>query len=638
MIDKDIFSNLNSEQKKAVTQVDGPILILAGAGSGKTRVITYRIAYLISKGVRPENILAVTFTNKAAGEMKERVQKILDLNSTSGLWIGTFHSICARILRREIDKIGYNRGFSIYDTSDQVQLIKEICKSRSYDEKLINPKRVQGRISSAKNELVSPEEYRSSYANSFFEEIVAEIYDLYEKKLKQSNALDFDDLIAKTITILNNHDQIRKKYQDIFRYILVDEYQDTNKSQYMLVKLLVNKDQNVCVVGDPDQSIYNFRGADIRNILNFEKDYPKTKIFLLEENYRSTKNILDCAQILIEKNQQRKDKKLKTKNENGSLIDVFRAFNEREEGEFVVSQISNILKSNKDKTLNDFVVFYRTHAQSRALEETFLNFSVPYRIVGGVSFYDRKEIKDILAYLKILNNPCDFVSLKRIINVPARGIGEVAFKKINEIKTLENFNEEFLNSLDLRTKKVLGEFRKIYEKLMGYSQTYVISDLINKIISEISYKEMLVDGTSEGETRWENVKELFSVAKRFDNMEPRESLDSFLQDVSLLTNADNQDYDKDAVTLMTLHSAKGLEFDYVFIVGMEENIFPHSQSFSEQKELEEERRLCYVGVTRARKKLFLIYANSRLLYGGIQSNSPSRFLEEMPQDLLDYKK
>uniref|UniRef100_A0A7C4M1E7 DNA 3'-5' helicase n=1 Tax=candidate division CPR3 bacterium TaxID=2268181 RepID=A0A7C4M1E7_UNCC3 len=632
---EDILKDLNSEQKKAVTTIDGPILILAGAGSGKTRVITYRIAYLISKGVKPENILAVTFTNKAAGEMKERVVKLLGEKVKLNLWIGTFHSICARILRREIGRIGFGSNFSIYDTADQIHLIKEILKTLSYDEKQFNPNAIASRISSIKSELIKPTTYAGNYANSFFEEKVSEVYELYEKELQKRNALDFDDLIIKVIEIFNNHPEVVEKYKNLFHYILVDEYQDTNKSQYMLIKLLVNKNKNICVVGDPDQSIYNFRGADIRNILNFEKDYPETKIFKLEQNYRSTQNILNCAQKLIEKNKQRKSKEVWTENEAGELVTVFQAFNQIEEGEFIISEIRSLIRKNPLASLNDMVVFYRTHAQSRALEEVFINNSMPYRIIGGVSFYARREIKDILAYLSIIANPRDLTSLKRIINIPARGIGPGSMKYLSEINIIDDI-ANIIERADTRAKKGFSGFYGIYLKLREAGQNVRVSDLINLVIREINYKEHLLDGSTEGEVRWENVKELLSVAKRFDGLDPIDSLNSFLQDVSLLTNADNQDYNKDSVSLMTLHSAKGLEFDYVFMVGMEENLFPHSQSMTDEYDLEEERRLCYVGITRARKKLYLIYTNTRLLYGGVQSNPPSRFLDEIDQGVVKY--
>jgi len=636
-MESELLKNLNSEQKKAVVTIDGPILILAGAGSGKTRVITYRIAYLISQGIRPENILAVTFTNKAAGEMKERVVKLLGEKKKISLWIGTFHSICARILRREIKQIGFESNFSIYDTSDQISLIKEILRLLGFDEKMFNPNTIANKISSIKNELISPVTFSNSYANSFFDQKVAEVYEVYEKELKKRNALDFDDLISKTIEVFDRYPEVLARYRKIFQYILVDEYQDTNHSQYLLIKMLTNEKNNICVVGDPDQSIYNFRGADIRNILSFEKDHPDTKIFKLEENYRSTKNILNCAQGLIEKNKQRKKKEIWTKNEEGELITVFQAFNQIEEGEYIVSEIRNIIRKSKKTTLNDIVVFYRTHAQSRALEEVFINNSMPYRIIGGVSFYARREIKDVLSYLNILYNPADLTSLKRIINVPARGIGLSAMRYLVEIKKIDDV-ASLLERVDLRTKKGLERFYNIYRKLKEESSRVVVSELINTILREIEYKDHLIDGTHEGESRWENVKELLTVAKRFDNLNPNESLASFLQDVSLITSADNQDYGKESISLMTLHSAKGLEFDHVFIVGMEENIFPHAQSMTDERDLEEERRLCYVGVTRAKKRLYLIYANSRMLYGGVQSNPPSRFFEEMPQDILLYKK
>jgi len=635
-MEKDLLEKLNAEQKKAVTTIDGPILILAGAGSGKTRVITYRIAHLISQGVNAQNILAVTFTNKAAGEMKERVAKLLG-EKNLGLWIGTFHSICARILRREIKHIGFASNFSIYDTSDQVSLIKEILKLVGIDEKMFNPNTIANKISSIKNELISPVTFSNNYANSYFDQKVAEVYEIYEKELKKRNALDFDDLISKTIEVLDLHPEILERYKKMFQYILVDEYQDTNHSQYLLIKILTNEKNNICVVGDPDQSIYNFRGADIRNILNFEKDHPDTKIFKLEENYRSTKNILNCAQGLIEKNKQRKKKDIWTKNEEGEMVTVFQAFNQIEEGEYIVSEIRNIIRKDKKTSLNDIVVFYRTHAQSRALEEVFINNSMPYRIIGGVSFYSRREVKDVLSYLNVLNNPADLTSLKRIINVPARGIGAGAMKYLAGINNVNDI-AGLLEKVDSRTKKGLERFYNIYRKLKDESLRIVVSDLINSVLREIEYKDYLIDGTHEGESRWENVKELLSVAKRFDNLNPNESLSSFLQDVSLITSADNQDYNQESISLMTLHSAKGLEFDYVFIVGMEEGIFPHSQSMSDEHDLEEERRLCYVGITRAKKRLYLIYANSRMLYGGVQTNPPSRFFEEMPQDTLLYKK
>jgi DNA helicase II / ATP-dependent DNA helicase PcrA len=632
-----LLRDLNTEQQKAVTTIDGPILILAGAGSGKTRVITYRIAYLISQGIKAENILAVTFTNKAAGEMKERVIKILGEEKKANLWIGTFHSICARILRREIKHIGFENNFSIYDTSDQISLIKEILKTLDMDEKMFNPRTISGKISSAKNELVKPATFASNYAHSFFEEKVAEVYEIYEKELKKRNALDFDDLISRAIEVLDIHPDILERYRKMFQYILVDEYQDTNHSQYLLIKMLTNSKNNICVVGDPDQSIYNFRGADIRNILNFEKDHPDTKIFKLEENYRSTKNILNCAQGLIENNKQRKKKSIWTNNDIGELVTVFQAFNQIEEGDYIVSEIRSLMRKNPLSSLNDIVVFYRTHAQSRALEEVFINSSIPYRIIGGVSFYARREIKDILSYLNILNNPSDLTSLKRIINIPTRGIGLSAMKYLVNIDRIDDLGD-ILERVDARAKKGFEKFYNLYKKLKGESVRVVVSELINIILREIEYREYLLDGTKEGETRWENVKELLSVAKKFDSLNPNESLASFLEDVSLITSADNQDYNQDSISLMTLHSAKGLEFDYVFMVGMEENIFPHAQSMADEHDLEEERRLCYVGITRARKRLYMIYANSRMLYGGVQSNAPSRFLEEMPQDILMYKK
>ncbi len=516
-MDDNLLKNLNTEQKRAVTTINGPILILAGAGSGKTRVITYRIAYLISRGINPVNILAVTFTNKAADEMKNRVAKLLAEKSLN-LWIGTFHSICVRILRREIHNLGFDRNFSIYDEQDKTYLVKEIIKNLNFDDKLINPKAVANKISSVKNELIDPEEFSESYTNSFFDEVVADVYKEYQKRLKKNNALDFDDLIGLVIELLQRFPKIREKYQDIFQYILVDEYQDTNHAQYLLVKLLDNINKNICVVGDPDQSIYNFRGADIRNILNFENDYPETKIFKLEENYRSTKNILAGAQSVIENNSQRKRKGLWTNNKEGELIKIYQAFNEKDEGEYIISEVRKIIRNERSVGLNDLVVFYRTHAQSRALEESFVNSSIPYRIVGGVSFYERKEVKDILAYLKMINNSTDTVSLKRIINVPPRGIGDATFKHIIDLNGLDGLDQKFLDGIEGRAKKYLESFYKVYKKIKESSKELVVSDLTKLVIQTVGYKDFLLDGTSEGEARWENVRELLSVTKRFDNL------------------------------------------------------------------------------------------------------------------------
>ncbi len=628
------IADLNPEQQKAVETIDGPILILAGAGSGKTRVITYRIAHLISQGVKSDSILAVTFTNKAAGEMKERVEKLLG-HPIGAMWIGTFHSICVRILRREIQQIGYDRSFTIYDSADQQDLIKECLKELGNDEKMFKPRALASRISGIKNEMISPEEFAGQYTNTYFDEKVAEVYAMYQKRLKVANALDFDDLIGKTIEILQNFPEIRSKYQKIFQYILVDEYQDTNHAQYLLVKLLVNEKRNICVVGDPDQSIYNFRGADIRNILNFEKDYPETKIFKLEENYRSTQKILLAAQKLIENNRQRKSKDLWTKNNEGEVIGVVEAENEKDEGFYVCQEIKK-LRKQENNNCNDFVVFYRTHAQSRALEEAFLNSSIPYRIVGGLSFYERMEVKDILAYLRIIQNGADFVSLSRIANKPARGIGETAFGHLKKLTNIHDLNDDFLGPLDTRSKKALSGFMNFYRRICEVASEAKVSELITSVAIMSGYKEMILDGTKEGESRWENIRELLSVAQRFDHLGPMESLTAFLQDIALITNLDNADFQKDAVSLMTLHSAKGLEFDYVFIVGMEESIFPSGQAMNEESEIEEERRLCYVGITRARKKLCLLYAKTRLLYGGFQNNIPSRFLAELPEEAVEH--
>lgn len=652
-----ILKGLNEKQKEAVLKTDGPVLVLAGAGSGKTKTLTHRIAYLIQgKKVSPFNILAVTFTNKAATEMSNRVAKLLissnskyktlntkqiknsndknskslgslDLdNSTSNLanvkhlpWMGTFHSICVKILHREIDKIGYNTNFTIYDSQDSLALIKRICKDLQIDIKKNNPRAMQSMISSAKSEMMKPKDYEK-YTEGYFQEKVVQIYKEYQKRLKEMNALDFDDLINKTVELFKENDDILEKYQKMFQYIMVDEYQDTNTPQYMFCKLLGKKHKNICVVGDDWQSIYAFRGANFKNILNFERDWPKAKVIKLEQNYRSTKNILDAADAIIKKNESRSDKTLWTQKKDGSLVTVYEAQDQHDEIDFIITEIRSLRNRHVDLNYSDFVILYRTNAQSRAVEEVFMNYGLAYKIVGGVRFYERREIKDILAYLSLIKNPKNEVALERIINVPKRGIGKAALSKI--------LGTELETRGDIENKKVKVFFEMI-DKLRQKSKKINPAELIDYLAEETGYRKFLLDGTPEGEARWENVEELKSAASKFDN------LDAFLEEVSLVADIDNYDASSDAVTLMTLHNAKGLEYKNVFMVGMEEGLFPHSRSLLDSSEMEEERRLAYVGITRAMENLYLTYARSRLLYGDIKMNACSRFIGELPEELLD---
>lgn len=618
---KDILSGLNQEQIRAVSTTEGPVLILAGAGSGKTKALTHRIAYLIEeKKIHPENILAVTFTNKAAQEMVLRVAKLLG-NPKSELqmtnygnlrlpWMGTFHSICVKILRREIDCLGYSRFFSIYDAEDSLNAVKHAMDVLDIDKKQFNPKTIRNFISGAKNEMISAQQYLK-YGRGYFGEVVQKVYEKYEKELKLANALDFDDLLVKTVELFEKHKSAVARYRDLFRYILIDEYQDTNHTQYRLVNLLAAKHHNICVVGDDFQAIYGFRGANFKNILDFEKDYPEATVIKLEQNYRSTQCILAAAQKVIEKNTQRSDKTLWTENETGLLTTIYEGRNEIEEIEFVKMEIESL---RNIYNLNDFVILYRTNAQSRVLEEIFLQHKIPYRLIGALRFYERREVKDILAYLKLVANPKDKMSLKRIINVPTRGIGQ---KSQNEYLISQNDNPKII------------KFNEMMEYMRQESAKLKTDQLIDLIIQETGYKNYILDGTEEGEGRWENIEELKSVATK------SETLQDFLESVALASDIDKLDRNAEAVTFMTLHNAKGLEFPVVFIVGMEEGLFPHANCLLEPGEIEEERRLCYVGMTRARERLYLTYAQSRLLYGGLQYNQPSRFLSEIPEDLTD---
>jgi len=617
----ELFKGLNPQQKKAVSITEGPLLIIAGAGSGKTLCLTYRIAYLIRKGVLPQNILAVTFTNKAAGEMKKRVAGLIrDIDHYKKVpVIGTFHSVCCRILRKEANKIGYKKDFIIYDERDQISLIKRIMKDLHISDEQFKPNSVKSAISYAKDELIDKDNYFNQ-ATEYFTKTVAKIYLEYQNRLKELNALDFDDLIFYTVDIFNRYPDVLKKYQDMWQYILVDEYQDVNTAQYTLVNLLAKRYRNLCVIGDPDQCIYQWRNADFRNILNFERDYPEAKVVVLEQNYRSTQNILDAGHYIIIKNTRRKPKKLWTDNPRGERISVIQVQDEKQEGEFIVNEINSL-----PFELKDFVVLYRTNAQSRAVEEAFLKANIPYKIIGAVRFYERREIKDILAYLKLIINPSDWVSMERIINVPPRGIGKITLGKIKNLDEKVKAYTPFLN------------FNKLMDNLREASKRMPVSKLMEFLIEKINYRNYIDDKTEEGERRWENIKELFTVALRYDSMTPPLGLLRFLEEVSIISSNDEVETEKNLVNLMTLHCAKGLEFPVVFIVGMEEGIFPHSRAMLSQEEMEEERRLCYVGITRAKQKLYIIFARERNLYGKTAINPPSRFLLDLPKKLVDYQ-
>lgn len=638
---------LNERQREAAEAIDGPLLIVAGAGSGKTRTLTYRIANLIASGrAQPWQILAVTFTNKAADEMKKRVGALLQdlkledykINPNGQPMVGTFHSICVRILRRHMDHFGRDSSFVIYDTVDQESLMKRIIKEAHLDDEKIKPRVILSMISKSKNRLSTSERF-SATASRSFEKQVAELYTLYEKRLAENNALDFDDLLLYTVRLFKENQTVLDTYQERWRFISVDEYQDTNHAQYTLTNLLASKYRNLCVIGDSDQSIYSFRGADIQNILDFEKDYSEAKLIKLEQNYRSTQTILDAADAIIEKNKQRKSKKMWTDNSGGDLIEVRYADSEYHEAELVASEIE-ILMKEKGVSLSEMVVLYRTNAQSRVLEEILLRFGLPYKVIGGVKFYARKEVKDILAYLRLILNPNDSDALLRIINVPSRKIGQTTLNKLQafavsrSLTLAEMLNHvEMITELNEPTKKRISEFWSDVQRWRGLSKTSSVSDLAKQVVKDIDYKTFLLDGTEEGEMRYENIQELISVASKYDGLEPELSLPSFLEEVALVADTDQIEQGQEALTLMTLHSVKGLEYSYVFIVGCEENIFPHSRAAFDPLELEEERRLMYVGVTRAMKRLYLLSAKQRMIYGDYQRNPVSRFIHDIPGHL-----
>lgn len=638
------YNHLNPMQKKAVLTTEGPVLVLAGAGSGKTRVLTHRIAYLVEeKGISPYNILAITFTNKAAKEMKERIENLLG-DYHRDLWVSTFHSSCVRILRMEIDKLGYEKNFVIYDTTDQQVVIKECLRKLNLDEKMFQPRMILNEIGRAKDQLISPSEYLAEFGNDFRNQKIAEVYKMYQNSLRSNNALDFDDLIMKTVQLFQTNPTVLHYYQNKFKYILVDEFQDTNMAQYTLISLLARSHKNLCVVGDDDQSIYGWRGADIRNILGFEKEFTNTQVIKLEQNYRSTKSILDAANIVVANNTDRKSKQLWTDNKDGEIIQYYKANNEYDEASFVASTIEK-LNDEENRPYSQFAVLYRTNAQSRALEEMLMKRGIPYKIYSGTRFYDRKEIKDILAYLRTIENPVDDVSVKRIINVPKRGIGLKSIEKFDDYADVKE--ESFFSALldvdkmpdqSTRVKVQTGKFTNLIMTLREKRNEMTVTDIVKEIYEGTGYIDALMaEDKIEAESRIENLQEFLSVTKDFDENAEIKTLEEFLARTSLETTMDGDDEEENAVVLMTLHSAKGLEFPVVFIPGMEEGIFPSSMSLQENNE-EEERRLCYVGITRAMEKLYMSHAMTRTLYGRTNANPISRFMNEIPEELIHMDK
>lgn len=640
----DTMQGLNKEQLDAVQTINGPMLILAGAGSGKTKVLTCRIAHLLQQGVRPYRILAITFTNKAAAEMRERVDRMAGA-AARDVWLFTFHAFCARLLHYELENLnGYANNFAIYDTSDSKNLIKQVLKEMNLDEKRFPLPAIISHISNAKNALLLPDAYARE-ASGYYEQQVAKIYDAYQKKLQANNAVDFDDLLLLALRLLQENPAVREKYQRKFDYLMVDEYQDTNHAQYLLTKLLAAGHRNICVVGDADQSIYGWRGADIQNILDFEKDYPDAKLVKLEQNYRSTQVILDAANAVIDNNSGRKPKNLWTANGNGSEIVYYQANDERDEARYVIENMQK-LQLNEGAKLGDMAVLYRTNAQSRVFEEMLIKSGIAYTMVGGTKFYERKEIKDALAYLRLLYNPHDSLSLLRIINVPRRGIGDATLARLQEYANAsgQTLFEVVTNAADVpglasRFANKLDELSGLLFELMGEAADVPVKQLLDDVLLKTGYLEELQSSKDpQDESRVENLKEMLSVTEEFavkcerNGEEP--TLENFLADVALVADIDDAELGEEAVTLMTLHSAKGLEFPDVFLVGMEEGIFPHSRTLMNENEIEEERRLCYVGITRAEKHLFLSNARTRTIYGRTQYYTPSRFLQEVPRNLV----
>jgi DNA helicase-2/ATP-dependent DNA helicase PcrA len=632
---------LNPQQKEAVEHEQGPLLVIAGAGSGKTRVLTERLARLIEKDVaQPQHTLTVTFTNKAANEIKERVLKRLSekqIYPEKLPWMGTFHSIAVKILRREAQKIGLQNSFSIFDSKDQLRLVKDIIKDLRLSEKTTKPKAILSGISNAKNELLTPKKF-AKQVNGYYEENVAEVYEVYQKTLKDSNALDFDDLLMYTVFLFQENEQSQSYYQNLFKYILIDEFQDTNHAQYTMVKILSDPQKNICVVGDDDQSIYSWRGANVRNILDFEKDFPDVKVIKLEQNYRSTQKILDAGNCVVKKIGSRQSKNLWTDAKSGNDITVYEAAEEKDEAYFVVEKIRELQQEQK-MSLNDMAILYRMNAQSRALEETFIKTGIPYKIIGNVRFYSRKEIKDVLAYLRILSNSSDTLSLTRIINVPTRGIGKKTLEDLMLKSQVEKLDpvEYLLTCKDLNNKS-LQAFQEILLDLKDYASNHTLAELIKYLLHKTKYIELFEDDTEENLQRKQNLQELINVASKFNNGDTIEALQKFLEEVALFEAQDElaNVTAEPQVTLMTIHSAKGLEFENVFVVGVEEGIFPMSRSFESQEQMDEERRLAYVAITRAKQNLFLSYANYRTLYGRTNMSAPSRFLNDIDTEIINF--
>ncbi|MCR5281429.1 MAG: DNA helicase PcrA [Lactobacillus sp.] len=647
MQNQSMLEGMNDKQSEAVLTTEGPLLVMAGAGSGKTRVLTHRIAYLIEeRHVLPWHILAITFTNKAAREMKERVAKLLG-EAGNDVWVSTFHALCVRILRRDIEQLGYNRAFTIADTSEQRTLIKRICEEQNIDTKKFEPRQLLSAISNAKNAMEDPATFAKNHQRPF-DRMVARVYEAYQKELERNQTLDFDDLIMKTIELFKKAPETLTYYQDKFHYIHVDEYQDTNDAQYELVHMLAEKYENICVVGDADQSIYGWRGANMNNILNFEHDYPNAHSVMLEQNYRSTQTILKAANEVIANNLERKDKNLWTENGAGEKISYYRAQNEHDEAQFIVKKIQEE-RAKHNYQYQDFAILYRTNAQSRVIEETFLKSTVPYTMVGGHRFYDRMEIRDLLAYLTLIVNPLDSMSFERVVNTPKRGIGMTSVERLREFAQESNLpllaaaqNVQNANAISARTRNKIEEFGQLIAALQDEAKVLSITDLTDQVLERTGYlAELQKDKTLQGQTRRENLEEFKSVTAEYDRqheddegMDHLQKLTDFLAGLALVSDQDDVDEAEPAVTLMTLHAAKGLEFPVIFLIGMEEGVFPLSRAMTDNKELEEERRLAYVGITRAKKKLYITNAFSRMLYGHIQRNRPSEFVEEITPELM----
>lgn len=639
-----ILKNLNPKQAEAATHIEGPLLIIAGPGSGKTRTITHRIAYMIDQGVDPANILAVTFTNKAAGEMEQRVKKLLKRTAGEAVSpeLSTFHSFCAKVLRREAGKVNLSAGYVIYDSKDSLRLIKKIMNELGIDPDTLNPKTVKKKIETAKNVLKNPTAFEKQ-AGGYPDTDIAKVYKEYQRRLEANDACDFADLIAKSVAAFKKDNKTLTRYQRKYKYIMVDEYQDTNQAQYRLTRLLAKKYNNIAVVGDDAQSVYGFRGADYRNILNFETDWPEAEVVMLEQNYRSTQNILDAADCVISKNSDQKDKKLWTEEKEGPAIKVQKVPDEKEEARFVISEIKELVMGEENLSLSDCAILFRTNAQSRALEEEFVKRDIPYQLVGSVRFYERREIKDLLAYLRLLYNPRDSLSLERIYNVPRRGLGKKTFargeallqKKLSGIEQADSPPQIKEGALPTRSRKACNKFLELLFDLYKKKSKLPLSELVDYITGKIDYKAYIKDDTEQGEQRWDNIQELLTVAEQYDDLEPDQALKEFLEKVSLLTQQDEVEDSKDLVNLMTLHAVKGLEFPCVFIVGCEEGLFPHSRSLIDPGQMAEERRLCYVGITRAERWIYLLYTESRKLYGKYVRNPRSRFIDDIDDELIE---